>query len=181
MKKFFVAMAVFAMTAGFAANAANDDNNKACAKKGEKCERVECGEKGPKACPLAEFKDLNLTDAQKEQLTALKAENMGARQQAKAAAKQSKNEKKEAKARMGREARAQYLAKVKSILTPEQYVKYLESRQVERGPKVGPKGGPAMSRQGGKARVEGEKARRMKGRAPEAPMQRMRAAEDANK
>lgn len=153
MKKFFVALAVVAMTTAFTANAANDE--KACTKKDAKCERVDCKEQKQKQCPLAEFKDLNLTDAQKEQLTALKAEQKAARTEA-------KKDKKAAKAEMRREGRQQYLAKVKSILTPEQYTKYMENQLVD-----GHKGKPVMRHHGGKRQMEGEKAMRMKGKALE--------------
>ena len=126
MKKLMIAMAAVAMTASMAF--AQTDNTNACPKKDcpktEQCAKD--GKKCDKPCDkqrACEFKGLNLTDTQKEQLKAIKAEQKAkfqAERQAKQAQKAAKKEARQA-------ARKEYLAKVKAVLTPEQYVQYLEN------------------------------------------------------
>lgn len=123
MKKFLLALAVVAMTAGMA-NAAND--KKQCDKKDAKCEQTSCGEKNQGPCELREFQGLDLTDAQKTQLKALKADCKAKKGEAKEAAKAEKARKMDER----RACRQAYLEKVKTILTPEQYTKYLENQKV---------------------------------------------------
>lgn len=121
MKKFIVALAAVAMTAGFVAKA-DDNNNRPC--QGARqcdvpCENRPCAAADCKAvCP---FDNLNLTDAQKEQLKALRAKKIEAR-------KAQKQDKKAAKA----ECRRAELAEIKAILTPEQYVQFLENNYVDK-------------------------------------------------
>ncbi len=145
MKKFILALAVVAMTAGLA-NAAND--NKQCDHKGAaKCEKTVCAEKKQGACELREFQGIELTDAQKTQLKALKADCKAKKVEAKQSEKAEKARKMDAR----RADRQAYLEKVKAILTPEQYTKYLESQKV----------GHARPHRGGADKAVGaEKARR---------------------
>lgn len=129
MKKFLLALAVVAMTAGMA-NAAND--KKQCDKKeATKCEKTVCPEKMQGACELREFQGIELTDAQKTQLKALKSECKAKKVEAKQAEKAEKARKMDA-CRADRQA---YLEKVKGILTPEQYTKYLENQKVGHAPR----------------------------------------------
>lgn len=137
-KKFLAAIAVAILGAfsapAFAQNAGNEKctGTEQCAP--EKCKKAD-GKKDCKkadgkkaeckkgACP---FDGLNLTEQQKTQLQALNAERQ---QKAKAARKEAK----EAKKQCDKECRAEYLAKVKAILTPEQYTQFLEQNYAQGG------------------------------------------------
>lgn len=128
-------LAVMAMTAGAAMAQSNDDNKKCatndCAKT-EQCQKQkECKKGGDckmqKDCKkTCEFEGLNLTDAQKEQLKTIKEEQKAQRQAKKEAAKAQRDASKANR----QEARKAYLEKVKAVLTPEQYVQYLENQAV---------------------------------------------------
>lgn len=129
MKKFLLALAVVAMAAGMA-NAAN--YKKQCDKKdATKCEKTVCPEKKQGPCELREFQGIELTDAQKTQLKALKSDCKAKKVEAKQAEKAEKARKMDAR----RADRKAYLEKVKGILTPEQYTKYLENQKVGHGPR----------------------------------------------
>lgn len=145
MKKLMITLAVMAMTAG-AAMAQSNDNNKECTKdcpnieqcqKQKDCKKADCKkdckkadckkEDCKKACDAkgaCEFEGLNLTDAQKEQIKNIKEEQKAQCQAKKEAAKAQK----EACKADRQEARKAYLAKIKNVLTPEQYVQYLENQ-----------------------------------------------------
>lgn len=110
MKKFIVALATVAMTMGFSAQAQTEQK----CEQAQKCAQAECRQ-APGDCG---FESLNLTDAQKEQLKALGKKRM-----------EAKKDKKEARKE---DARA-FLADLKTILTPEQYVQFLENSFVNKG------------------------------------------------
>lgn len=147
-KKFLAAVAV-ALCSAFAApvfaqNACHGNACKGDKCKTEKCEKGKCAKADCKtSCEQAEckqvacpFENLNLTDAQKVKIKAL---NEKRRAQAKDA-----REKKNAVQRDGaKQCRADYLAELKQILTPEQYVKYLENAYSEGGRPM-PQGKPGM-------------------------------------
>lgn len=168
MKKLIVALAAVAMTGGFAAKAdvcrQECENNNNCAAadcSAAKCAQPEC--KG--ACP---FDNLNLTDAQKEQFKALRAKKAEARKAQKDAKKQAKSD-----------CRRAELAEIKAILTPEQYVQFLENNYVQRGKagkaRVAGKRGefrPEMrnaKRGNGTAAVKAEKIKKSQARVDAAP------------
>lgn len=158
MKKIFVALVAVAMTAGFAANAAND---KKCDKQCEaaKCEQKACPKERANCPEMREFAGLDLTDAQKDQLKALNAQRFADAKKAKEARKAEKN----AKAQARRDDRQQYLNQVKGILTPEQYTKYLENQlKREKGPKQ------HMQKPGGRQMKEGQAKKQFKGQAERA-------------
>lgn len=135
MKKLMIAMACIAMTASMAmAQTDAKKCDKECAKT-EQCAKQKCNKPCDKACDkqkcnkpcdmqrACEFEGLNLTDAQKAQIKAIKDENRATRQAARQAKQAQKAEKRDAR----QNERKAYLAKVKAVLTPEQYVKYLEN------------------------------------------------------
>lgn len=156
MKKVILSLAIFAATS-LSMMAANDNNANAgnnekarteCAKnnKGE-CNKGECpGKKGnkgecsdKKGCKgMKAFEGLNLTDAQKTKLEALRKEckakkeagmKKGNKQKDKKdqlTAEQKQQLKAEKKAKK-MEAKQNFLNGVKSILTPEQYTQFLEN------------------------------------------------------
>lgn len=165
MKKLMIALAAIAMTTGFAANAANDKkNDKKC--DATKCEQKACPKDCAAGCPemgMAEFEGLQLTDAQKDQLKAIKAERRDAAKKAKEAKQEAKKAEKGAKADARRQCRQEYLQKVKAVLTPEQYVQFLEN-QVTKG---GKECAPRMNK-GQRHQMKADKPRDFKGR-PEMP------------
>lgn len=120
-------------TVCFAANDNNKSDNKVkkeC-QKGKKCEGQRC-EYNP-------FEGLNLTENQQAKLNDLKSEFCKKQENRKNSEGQNvDNNKKNDKQRPNRrQAKREYLAKVKSILTPDQYVIFLENMTVNR-PDMGP-------------------------------------------
>ncbi|MDE6300758.1 MAG: Spy/CpxP family protein refolding chaperone [Muribaculaceae bacterium] len=128
-----IAAIVMAGSSAFAQTQQTEKTEKQCATqcaKGKHClhERMQCNE----------FAGITLTDAQKAEIEAVKAEFRKDRQKMaqdtdKAAAKGEKVAKEARKdgEKMLDKAntkRAEYLAKIKNILTPEQYVIYLENK-----------------------------------------------------
>lgn len=109
-----------------------------------------------KPCP---FEGLNLTDAQKTQLEQLCQEQQKARQEK----KQAKADNKQKKAEGRKAARRENLAKIKAILTPEQYVTYLENVAVQ---------GKSFKAQKGQKAGKGQGMRQgQKGQRPQRPAQ----------
>lgn len=123
MKKLMIAMATVAMTASMAF--AQTETESCCAQKdGTKTEQ--CPQRSGKKFDkqrVREFEGLNLTDAQKEQIKTIKEEQKTKAQ----AARQAKQAQKAAKKEARQSARKEYLTKIKAVLTPEQYVQYLEN------------------------------------------------------
>lgn len=130
MKKIIVALAAVAISAGFAAKAdttcagpnnypqKTDCPQQACAQ--QACPQQPCDAKPcEKACP---FDGLNLTDAQKQQFKELREKAAQARKDAKQQRKQAKSD-----------CKRNRLAEIKKILTPEQYVQFLENHFVNGG------------------------------------------------
>lgn len=142
MNKFAIIAASFLAFGGSAAFAAKPEAKteatECCAAKAGACVAADCvaagkdcptdarctGDKGRKGhCRVKDacrFEGLNLTDAQRESIQKINSECRQARADKKA-------ERREA---AGKE-RADYLAKIKEVLTPEQYVKFLENEYVK--------------------------------------------------
>ena len=142
MKKLIVALAAIAMTAGFSAQAQDEQQ---CPQMMPSCPPAQC-EQAPRDCM---FEDLNLTEAQKAQLQALGKKCMDA-----------KKDKKQAKKEACKEDARNFLAEVKTILTPEQYVQFLENSFINKGNFGKGNRGPRMSRPRGHGP-----------RGPQAPLQ----------
>lgn len=161
MKKFLVAMAaVLAMTVTVNAK---DNNKKACTDPAN-CDKQEqqCQKSDQKCdkefCP---FEGLNLTDAQKTQLQELK--KSCAEQQ-----KADKQQKKEAKKEARQECKKEMLGKIKAILTPEQYVQFLENSFINGGGQQG-KPGMQQGQRPGKQDRKGVKQGAQRGERPQRP------------
>lgn len=176
MKKLVLSLAIL-VASSFTILASNDNksncdkNCKAgteCVKKDGKAIKKERGNKENRA-----FEGLNLTADQKTKLEALQnnfAKERQAAKLAKEAAKKNKDSKKnltdEQKRQMKEEknakrleARKQYLAGIKSILTPEQYNQFLENNYLSKGGSKDSKGhGMKMQgKHGGKKMMNGNR------------------------
>ena len=130
-KKFILAMfALSAVTFGsFAAN----DKAPECRKGREcnqkvRCEQKQCDRKA-RPCPNP-FEGLNLTESQNTQLEALRASQPCGKDSAGCKRGERKDKGQRPDCRQGKR---DCLAKVKGILTPEQYVTFLENSFVNRG------------------------------------------------
>lgn len=167
MKKTIISIAV-ASAAIFSGTAFAQTTTTSAAKNGAACtEQCVNGkeQKGQKPCP---FDGLNLTAKQQESLKALNEQTMKARQEAGKQAKADKQKQHADRKAAKQAARKEYLAKVKAILTPEQYVQFLENNYVNAAPQM--KGdrkghkGPCMGEKKGN-RPDGKKG----DRRPDAP------------
>lgn len=138
MKKSILSLAVlFASMSAFSAAAqstANDNtaNCKAKTECGKPCQKKNDARFNP-------FEGLNLTDKQKADLQALRP-SKEARAKAKTEAKAEKQAQRKQMVEQRIQNRRDYLAKVKNILSPEQYVQFLENSYVDQGFKGGPRG-----------------------------------------
>lgn len=152
MMKKIVTLAIAAIVlAGSSAMAQNTQNGK----KDKQCAATECpaqAKKCGKGCMMEkEFAGITLTDAQKEKIKdikmqfkkecqALKAEAQTAEANGEKVAKEAKKDGDKA-LKEGRRAemkakKAEYFQKIKEVLTPEQYVVYLENAAMaDHGPK----------------------------------------------
>ena len=129
MNKKVIAAAVVALAGIFSSNAFAQqavENNKKCSDKTE-CTRGK-GVKHDKMNVVSPFEGLNLNEQQQKQLDELHATRTAEVKAAKEARKAEKEKAKEARKAQFKARKADYLAKVKAILTPEQYVKFLENQ-----------------------------------------------------
>ena len=102
------------------------------------------------------FEGLNLSEKQQAELKALRE---GCKAERQKIAEKERAEKKEMKEQRKKDAK-EYLAKVKEILTPQQYVQFLENAYLNQGGR--PFGSPRSGKQGnapGKKRQAGRSAR----------------------
>ncbi len=116
MKKFIVALAAVAMAAGMGIQAQVCGNAQNCPR-AQQCPQ-QCDSICMAPCPRQQcaFENLNLTDTQKQQLKALCEKQKKSKKEDKADRKADRQAAKQAR-----------LAEIKKILTPEQYVLFLEN------------------------------------------------------
>lgn len=153
MKKIILSAVVAAMTFGSFTAAAKDNKNKDAkqpAATEQQCPMQRDGKKMQK-CP---FEGLNLSDAQKEQLKQLQESRRADFAKQKAAKKEAKQAAKSQKMADRKQARRDHLAKIKAILTPEQYVTFLENNFVDGGRHH--KGMAGKGRKAGKGQMPGK-------------------------
>lgn len=153
MKKILLSlMAISVMIFGFSAMAQTPDkvsakeNKECCQKSGDmKCKQMQkCDAKKMRKCnPMAAFESLNLTDQQKTQLQEVFNN-------------QNKDNKQKCDSSR-REMRKLRLEKIKSILTPEQYVQFLENKVLNAHQGHGPKHQGMMKHHTNKAKAENDK------------------------
>ncbi len=120
-----IAMVLTAMTTGFSLRA--DDSKPAtgiCPVAAGQC--VTPCQARPTDCG---FDGLNLTDSQKEQIRVLRGKHCADKAQTKRERKEARRAEREA----GRQA---FLAELKKILTPEQYIQFLENSFTKGRPKA---------------------------------------------
>lgn len=140
MKKIIMAIALGAagIGAAFAAQPAATTENNTCNATAQCTAQHGCRADAPKCSP---FEGLNLTPEQQAKIDDLRKTCTEQRQQARADRKKA-----DADRRQTREnGRRDMLAKIKEILTPEQYVTLLENNFVNAGNKPG-KGGKDAAR-----------------------------------
>lgn len=134
MKKTFLSIAVLlASIAGVSASAQTPADATAAAAAKTECNKGRAAKGAPAYNPFA---GLNLTEQQQSQLQTLKTQMKDAKAKdakTKEAAKAEKQAQKKQKMEARVQARRDYLAKVKNILTPEQYVQFLENSYVDQG------------------------------------------------
>lgn len=111
------------------------------------------------------FDGLNLTDKQKADLKALRDNSRAEKAKADAQKKADKKAEKKEMMQKRQNARKDYLAKIKGILTPEQYVQFLENSYLnnQQGRPFGQKGGKDM-RPGKDSKKNGKMCKRGDGK-----------------
>lgn len=123
-------VAMFALTAN-AQQTTTTDSSAACpvekCAKAAKCGKKVCDKKSDRKC-VDMFANLNLTDAQKQALQELK-KTCKAKRNENCNGQKCDKETRKANAKA---CRTECLAKIKTILTPEQYVQFLENNFVNR-------------------------------------------------
>lgn len=137
-KIFAIAMVALATVGGSSAFAARQDKKqdctpdcpqKECTLDAKKCDKKDCKAQRP-----SPFDGLNLTADQQTKLDQLRddarKEQQAIRQQAQADRQKAREDGKA----FAEKARKDYLAKVKEILSPEQYVQFLENAYVNNAP-----------------------------------------------
>ena len=134
MKKSLLSMAVVAVSVFTFGAMARDNNGKSCDKKfcdkKECCDKdAKCGKEGKRPCPNP-FEGLNLTQEQQAKL----------KDMAPCGKKAIKQKQRETRDSIARAGRLDYLKGVKSVLTADQYVQFLENvfvSQPQRDPRMG--------------------------------------------
>lgn len=128
MKKIIMVIALGAagIGAAFAAQPAANTDNSTCTAPTECTAPKQCCANTPKCSP---FEGLNLTPEQQAKIDDLRKTCTEQRQQARADRRQTREN-----------GRRDMLAKIKEILTPEQYVTFLENNFVNAGNKSGKRG-----------------------------------------
>ncbi len=169
MKKIILSAAIIiaSMTAGLSASAKSNNGTTTDSTKKE-CTRGERGDRQDRY--MQQFEGLNLTDAQRSQLEAIRPEKAG-RPEKKDGEKPQELTKEQRQA-MREQARAErtkrvtdFLAQVKAILTPEQYTQFLENSYVSARDHKQGKGGKHGNKQSKPGKQGGESAAK-KGKTP---------------
>lgn len=130
MKKKILSLALIAMSL-VAVNSVAQTNNTGTPNQ----ENVQCQAPGKKGecAPACPFEGLNLTDAQKTKIKELNTKRDATRTEKKKELKAEKQRKDATKMSERKNAKKTYLAEVKAILTPEQYVSFLENFYINGG------------------------------------------------
>lgn len=143
MKKKLIVAAIVAFAATGISVSAQQPTPGTCCMENQCTEKSDC----KRPCP---FDGLDLTDAQRAQLKELQ-------KQCGEQAKANKDKDKAARREAAKQRRAEKLAKIKEILTPEQYIKFLENQYVNASGKARGdfrKGRQAFNKERGKMRSD---------------------------
>lgn len=111
------------------ASAQKPQGHQCAAAEGQACAASQSCSQSQGKCAFNPFEGLNLTEQQQAKLDALKQEKKAAKD----AAKKDKADRKQADRAQAKSQRAEELAKIKEILTPEQYVTFLENNYLNAG------------------------------------------------
>lgn len=120
--------AIFGTSAAYADQCKSTDCKDTNCKK-EKCEPTKCNNCNKEA--RNPFAGLNLTTEQQSKLDALKAECKAKKDEVKKEATDRRNQAKKEMREDATKAKTEMLGKIKAILTPEQYVQFLENTFVQ--------------------------------------------------
>lgn len=143
MKKTLLSVAIIlASTLGITATAQSPANTQTCDNPKTECTKAGKANKAVRPNP---FEGLNLTEQQKTELQSIAPKKDCCKDKAEKKDKAQAKAEKQAKRAENRQKmiqnRRDYLAKVKNILTPEQYVQFLENNYVDQALKGGPRHG----------------------------------------
>ena len=127
MNKKVLFASIIALSGIFATASAQKPQQNCCTD-GQACTEQNCKPADKKGA-YNPFAGLNLTEQQQAKLDALKQEKQAARE----AAKKDKADRKQLDRQQAKTARSEELAKIKAILTPEQYVTFLENNYLSAG------------------------------------------------
>lgn len=160
-----LAIAVMSM-AGFSAMAQNTGNANCTVNKEARCKQGANCEKTAKCkkskCDKNLFAGMNLTEAQQTQLKQLAEKQRASRSEKMAAAKADKQRNDSVRVAERQAAKKSYLSDVKAVLTPDQYVVFLENFFVNADGGHGPR--KAAVQQGhGKKQMKADGRRDKKG------------------
>lgn len=145
MNKILIGLSTILLAGGIAVaqNNCNDNCKPGCTGNTPECNPAVCTPCNctPGQCTApSPFDGLNLTAEQQSKIDALKAQCKEQQRQCKEQSKADKQEARSQKAEKKANARAEMLGKVKEILTPEQYVQFLENAFVQQGNRPGKPG-----------------------------------------
>ena len=181
MKKTFLSVAILlASTLGITAVAQSPANSQTCNNTKTECTKAGKTDKAVRPNP---FEGLNLTEQQKTELQSIAPKKDCCKSKAdkkdKAQAKAEKQAKRAEKRQEMIQNRRDYLAKVKNILTPEQYVQFLENNYVDQIFKGGPRHGK-MAQAKHKNGKKGDRRHNMRGNKPNPSATQQQNANDSN-
>lgn len=130
MKKILLGLVLVTITSGLAsAKSHNDKRDCPCPPQQDSCHHASQKAK----CP-SPFEGIELTAEQKTKLDALKGECDSQKQKCDKTKADTQKAKKQEKVARQQDKRKAYLSKIKEILTPEQYVQFLENSFMQQRP-----------------------------------------------
>ncbi|MDE6859136.1 MAG: hypothetical protein K2J65_01835 [Duncaniella sp.] len=133
MKKKILSISVLLASIFTISSVAQNPASQSC-QSAQPCQTAQCGNN---KCPDSQqcqsvFAGLNLTDKQKEEIKSLKPSKEQIHEQ-KLQNKAKKDAERQQRREQKQQSRKDYLSKIKAILTPEQYVQFLENNYLAQG------------------------------------------------